>query len=167
MRVWVGVGVTDWSHQVQWKGGLRGEEAEKGRGETYAFIKQIRRENVRRIHCNCRNNVLWGRTGWWRCGCVGVGVTSCLLFDSLTSWDYTFELNKNVCQRIFLAIQICGIYMCICDMVCNSSHLLIFETHRTFMYDMITGLFCAISRLYITYILHLLSLLQSKIKTHS
>ena len=116
---------------------------------------------MRRIRWNYRHNVHWGRTGWCRCGCVQVGVTrcSCLLFVSrlqkFTLWKYTFVLNKNMCKRTFLAIQICGINMCICDM--DITNPVICETHSKFMYDMITGLFRAIYQLYISYVLHLFS----------
>ena len=40
----------------------------------------------------------------------------------LTLRKYAVVLNKNMYKRIFLGIQICWIYMCVCDRVCDAAH---------------------------------------------
>ena len=123
--------------------------------------------------CTKSSYCLSVRTGWWRCGCVRGGsewVLPCCLFPNLvkiyfcTQYKYVredFSSNSNLWDSYL------GMWHCLWYQSPWLTNPLICETQSTFMYDMITGLFCAISRLYITYILHLLSLLQSKIKTHS
>ena len=66
----------------------------------------------------------------------------------------TFVLNTNRCKKMFLGIQDCGRYICLCDMVCVTTHTPDFSctlyTDCILMHHIITGASWAISRLYTT-----------------
>ena len=48
--------------------------------------------------------------------------SSCLLFVFKIWGNARFVLNTNRCKKMFLGIQDCGRYICVCDMVCDTTH---------------------------------------------